>query len=99
MTYNLLLFPAQKQTFSFAQGFLTAKVSRRMMIPEDPKTRKGQVPLKYTQMPLEKIPAVVTNKAYFIPLRPTELMQSCCFLHNTGKMPPPPCTVRTKLTC
>lgn len=51
-------------------------------------------------MPLEEFPAVVTtNKTYFTPLRPTELMQSLCFLHNAGKMPPPPCSGRTKLTC
>jgi len=56
--------------------------------------------VKYAQMPLEKIPAVVaTSKAHFIPLRPTELMQSLCFLHNTGKMPPPPSSGRTEQTC
>lgn len=45
VTYNLLLpFPTQKQTFSFAQGFLTANVSRGKTKPEDPKSRKGQVP-------------------------------------------------------
>lgn len=61
---------------------------------------KDKFLVKYAQMPLEKFPgAVITNKAYFTPLRPTELMQSLCSLHNAGKKPPPPCSGRAKLTC